>query len=345
MAPVHVGVGHDHDLVVAGLVGLEVGPDTAADRRDDRLDLLAGEHLVQARALDVQDLSADRQDRLRLAEAALLGGSAGRVPFHDEELAARRLLLLAVRELARQAVVRESALAAGQVAGLARRGPRPRRLQHLGDQRLRDGGVLLQVVAELLVDQVLDQAAHFAGPELGLGLALELGLRELDRDHRGQTLAGVVPGHALGRFLAVLVVVRDVAVQRAGERRAEADQVGAAVDRVDVVREGVDALVVGLVVLERDLDVDGDFAPPLGEAALAGQADRRAMQRGAAAVQVLDERDQAALVAEVVALAAALVGDLDAQAGVQERELAQALREDVEGEVGRLRRSGRPAGR
>ena len=269
-------------------------------------------------------------------EAALLGGAAGRIALDDEELAAARLLLLTVGELARKAVVREGALAAGQVAGLAGRGPRPRCLQHLRDQRLGDRRVLLQVVAELLVDEILDQAPDVAGAEFCFGLALELGLRELDRDHRGQALAGVVPAHALGRFLAVLVVVRDVAVQRAGERRAEADQVGAAVDRVDVVREGIDALVVGLVVLERDLDVDGDLASPVVEAAVPGQPDRRAVEGGAAAVQVLDEGDQAAFVTEVVALAAAFVVDLDAQAGVQEGELAQALREYVERKIGRL---------
>jgi hypothetical protein len=34
----------------------------------------------------------------------------------------------------------------------------------------------------LFIDQVLDQPANLAGPELGLGLPLELRLRELDRD-------------------------------------------------------------------------------------------------------------------------------------------------------------------
>src|SRR5690606_3699111 len=97
--------------------------DPAADCRDDRLDLLRREHLVEARALDVQDLAADRQDRLGLARAPLLGGAAGRVALDDEQLRARRVALLAVGELARKAEVRERALAAGEVARLARRRP------------------------------------------------------------------------------------------------------------------------------------------------------------------------------------------------------------------------------
>jgi hypothetical protein len=59
------------------------------------------------------------------------------------------------------------------------------------------------------------------------------------------------------------------------------------------------------------------------------------VDRGLGRVQVLDERDDAARVVELVLPAAALILDPDAQAAVQEGELAQALREDLEAEVGR----------
>ena len=71
---VDVGVRHDDDAVVAELVGVEVlGADTAAKGRDHRLDLVAAEHLVEARLFDVQDLSLDRQDGLEAPVASLLG--------------------------------------------------------------------------------------------------------------------------------------------------------------------------------------------------------------------------------------------------------------------------------
>ena len=60
------------------------------------------------------------------------------------------------------------------------------------------------------------------------------------------------------------------------------------------------------------------------------------------AVQVFDELLQPALVLEHVALGFALVDELDAHAGIQERQLAQSLGENfvVEGDVREDRRAG-----
>ena len=46
------------------------GADAAAERGDERADLGRREHLVEARALDVEDLALERQDRLELAGRA-----------------------------------------------------------------------------------------------------------------------------------------------------------------------------------------------------------------------------------------------------------------------------------
>ena len=78
------------------------------------------EHAVEARALDVEDLALQRQDRLGLAVAALLGRAAGGVALDDEQFGQRRIFFLAVGQLAGQAGDIQRALAARQVAGLAR---------------------------------------------------------------------------------------------------------------------------------------------------------------------------------------------------------------------------------
>ena len=129
MLAVDVGIGHQHDLVVPGLLDVEVLADAGAERRDHRLDFVVAERAVEARLLDVEDLAAQRQDRLGLGVATLHGRAAGRVALDEEDLADRRVLARAVLELAGHAAALEQALAAGLLARLAR-----------GDARLRTPG-------------------------------------------------------------------------------------------------------------------------------------------------------------------------------------------------------------
>ena len=133
---VDVGVGHDDDLVVAQLRDIEVVADAGAERGDDVGHLLGRQHLVDARALDVEDLAADRQHGLELALAALLGGAAGRVAFDDEKLGVGRVAVLALGETARKPQVVERALTPRQLARLARRLAGERRLDDLADDGL-----------------------------------------------------------------------------------------------------------------------------------------------------------------------------------------------------------------
>ena len=151
MRAVDVGVGHDDDLVIAQLVDVElVAADAGAERGDQRADLFGGQHFVEARALDIEDFAAQRQHRLELAIAALLGRAAGGVALDDEQFGLGRIALLAIGELARQIGDVERALAPREIARLARRLARGRRLDHLGDDGLGVGGMFLQPLAEQL---------------------------------------------------------------------------------------------------------------------------------------------------------------------------------------------------
>ena len=102
------------------------------------------QHLVEARLLDVEDLALDRQHRLELPIAALLGRAACRLALDDVELALGRVAFLAIGELAGQRRVVERALAADEVARLARGLARERRVHRLRDDALGDGRVLLR---------------------------------------------------------------------------------------------------------------------------------------------------------------------------------------------------------
>ena len=86
--------------------------------------------------------------------------------------------------------------------------------------------------------------------------------------------------------------LRRVVVDRARQRGAEAGEMRAAFVGVDVVDEGVERLGVAVVLLQGDLDVDAVL--------LAAHVDRLLVDRRLVLVQVLDERDDAALVVELV---------------------------------------------
>src|SRR3954453_9963939 len=325
---VHVGVRHQDHLVVAGALEGDRVAHAGPDRRDQRLDLLVAQHLVDERALALEALAAQRQDRLRVAVAALLGRAAGGVALHDEDLAERRILAGEVGQLARQPRFLERALAPREVARLARGRARLRRRDRLADDLARVGRVLLEVLRELLVDDRRDEALHAGVAELGLRLALELRVGQLGRDDGRQALADVLAGEVLVLLLELALLTR-VAVERAGERRAEARQVLAALVRVDVVRKREDGFLVGRVPVQRDLD-----------RALVGlprEEDDLLLDGVLAVVQVADEVFDAALVLEFDAVAAAaLVGERDLQPTGEEGGLSQALLEDREVEVERL---------
>ena len=192
-----------------------LGADAAAERRDHRLDFVAAQHLVEARLLDVQNLALERQDRLEAAIAPLLGRPSGRLALDDVQLAERRIALLAVGQLAGQRAAVERALAADEIAGLASRFARPGGVDRLADDPPGDAGVLLEIRAELVVDDRLDDALDLGVAELGLGLPLELRMRNLDADDAGEPLANVVAGDALLQILGE-IVLRRVEVDRAG---------------------------------------------------------------------------------------------------------------------------------
>ena len=109
--PVAVRIRQDADLVIAQARQIGGGR-LDADRDADVVHLLGLQHLARVGLPGVQDLAAQRHDRLSHAVARLLGRAAGRIALDQKQLAARRILAHAVGELARQ-----------------RRRPRPMRLR------------------------------------------------------------------------------------------------------------------------------------------------------------------------------------------------------------------------
>ena len=182
VTPVDVGVGHQDDLVVAKLLDVEAPlTDATSECGDERADFRAGEHLVETGPLDVQDLPAQRQDRLKPTVAALLGRPSCAVSLDDVELSLARISRLAVGELARQCRVVQLSLA-NDLAGLARRLAGLRGEDGLLDDLPCGLRVLLEKLPQLVVDGGLDDRLHFARDQLALRLRVEARVRVLDAD-------------------------------------------------------------------------------------------------------------------------------------------------------------------
>ena len=293
MGPVHVGISHDDDLVVAQ--GLHVDyflGEVGAQGGDQGADLGVLQHLLEAGLFHVDDLALEGQDGLEAPVPGLLGRAAGRVALHQVDLPFGGVPLLAVGQLARQGHVAHGAFLAHQVPGPPGRLPGPGRVQQLGQDVSGHPGIFAQVGQQVLVQQVFHQALDLAVAQLGLGLAFELGVRQLDADHRDQALPDVFPGQVAVLQIFGQVADRHVLVDGPGEAGLEAAQVRAPFPGVDVVGEGEDLLVVSLVVLEGDFQLEAVLA--------AGQKNRVRIDGGLVAVQIFDKGDDAAFVMKFV---------------------------------------------
>src|SRR5512139_561687 len=163
VSTIHIRIGHDDDAVIAELRYIVlILAYAGAQGLNKRHDFLRRDELVEPRLFDIQNLSLQRQDRLKLAVAALLCRAAGRVALHDIELALGRILFLAIREFCGQSERIENALPPCHLPCLARRLARARCVDDLPAD---DAGIirpLEQEILQLLPNELLDY-----GPDLG----------------------------------------------------------------------------------------------------------------------------------------------------------------------------------
>ena len=162
-------------------------------------------------------------------------------------------LLRAVAKLAGQAAAAEGALAiAEHFLGLAGGFAGLRGEEGLLQDCLGGLGIFFQVLAEELAKGGVDDAFDLGIVQAVFGLGLELRLGHADGDDGGQPFAKVL---AAGDEVLEHVLFFAVVVERPRQGRAEAEDVGAAVGRVDVVDVGVEVFGVFVRVLQGDFDL------------------------------------------------------------------------------------------
>ena len=158
---VDIRVGHDDDLVIAQLVDVElVTANTCAQRHNKVANFLAAQHPVKTRAFDIQDLTLQRQDRLRTPVAARLGRTTRRVTLHQEDFGFGGVFFRAIFEFGRVKVHIHRRLAP-DFTGLAGRFTCGGGLDDLRDDRFGHLRVLFEPFVQLFTHQVFDRGADF----------------------------------------------------------------------------------------------------------------------------------------------------------------------------------------
>ena len=317
---VHVGVGHDGDGVVAQLGEVDVAlaadhPDAGPHGRNQGLDFLVGQHLVETGAFHVENLAPQRQNSLGGRVAPLLGRTTGRITFDDVQFGIRRVFTLAVGQFAGQGVVGKSPFAAHQIFGFAGRVPGSGGVHGLFDDQFDVFGVFFKKSDQTVIDDAAHQAGHFRVAEFGLGLALELRVGQLDGNHGRKAFTHIIArkGHL---ELFVELGVFQVIVDGPGQRGFKTGQVRAAFFGADVVGKGQNVFFIARVVLQRKLGHDPRrFAVAVNDG----------VHRGFALVEVFDELMDAAVKAEQFLLAAAFVREFDFQPFIEVGQFFQTF--------------------
>ena len=173
MRAVDIGIGHDDDALITQRLLAVMRADAAAEGEHEVVQFLVGAHLVGRGARDIEDLAAQRQDRLRVAIARLLRRAAGAVALDEKDLGALGAVARAIGELPRQAQLAGRALA----RHLALLTPALALFGALGDA-VEQYAACRRVGAEPMIEMVpqrgLDDARRLGGSEALLGLTLEL---------------------------------------------------------------------------------------------------------------------------------------------------------------------------
>lgn len=177
--------------------------------------------------------------------------------------------------------------------------------------------------AQGLVDQALDDRADFGGHQFVLGLRRELGIGDLNRQHSRQALSAIV---ARERHLLLLGDAGTVGIggDLTRERGTEAGHMRAAVTLRNVVGEAQHVLVIAVVPPHGHLYGDAVL--------LASNRDRLLHERFLRPVEIGDEGLEATVIHQFLTpdVRMTLVGQHDADAGIQEGEFAQAMLEPGE---------------
>ena len=121
MCTVHIGIGHDDDLMIPQFGNIKIFMDTGTKCSDHGFDLRIAVDSIQTGFLHIQDLSTKRQDRLGCTASRCLGRTAGRIPLYDVDLTVFGIFIRTVCQFSRKRQSFQCRFSSGQITGFSRR--------------------------------------------------------------------------------------------------------------------------------------------------------------------------------------------------------------------------------
>ena len=73
MRPINIGIGHNNDSVIPNLSFIEIITNGSTNCDNQRADFFGQKHFIETRFFDIQNFTAERQNRLKLTIPSLLG--------------------------------------------------------------------------------------------------------------------------------------------------------------------------------------------------------------------------------------------------------------------------------
>ena len=264
--------------------------------------------MIFPRLLDVNQLAANRQNRLVTPIAPLFRGAAGRIALDNIKLGQFRIALRAIGQFSRQPAASERTLT-NRFARFACCFTCARGRQNFFENAPRDRRVLVEEGHQTFVNRRIDDAVDLGVHKFHLGLRFEPRVGQFDAEHADQTFPNVIARNGWVLFFQELILLR-VLIDCFGQRCPKSSEMRTAVRIWNRIGERQNLIVVGVVVLQDN--IDKHFV------ALPRNHDRLRMQDLFVFAELLYELLDAVLVEKCFLLwgIAALVGEIDLKAGI-----------------------------
>ena len=97
MRSIHIGIGHDDDLMIAELFFVEFASNSTPESRNHIFNFIGIENFIQTGFFHVENLASERKYRLSLPVPARFCGSSRGISLDEKNFGESRIFFTAVR--------------------------------------------------------------------------------------------------------------------------------------------------------------------------------------------------------------------------------------------------------